>query len=949
MSYRIPSLKLGRVAYTPQRHVLQLDDEAFKSHLYVVGATRTGKTKFLENILRQIVLGQRRNGPGLLLLDPHGTLYHDLARYFAGLSGVDRPFLFVDPSRDDFVVPYNILRARVDDAGRPAEPSVIARQVLKALAYVWGAAGTQETPRFHRMALNLLHTLYLKRYTTNEAYHFLHALDQDLRRALTQDIQLPTVAAHWNLVNSMIQKDFIEAVESTLNRFEPLVSQPRLTRMFGHPDRSIDFRRAMDEGWIILCNLSTRGSQFDEDDAHLLGTLLLADLWATARDRGKASGKGIAGQRPFVVAMDEFQNFVTPTIAQNLSEASGFGLRLVLAHQYPGQITEDPRHENHGSLLMRSILTNARNKVVFGGLGAEEDIGPLADIMFRGVLDPNLIKDTVYSTKVLDYKIVMQEAYAHARSSMTGGAASRTSSSGSGAGHASGMNPTHTYDADGNLLSSAYSTSDMDSVNSYVAESLGYSDNWAESETDTVIRTPQLTPVLGKEISSRQFYPLEEQRYLAVASLYGQEQRQCVVRLVGMAEPASLFTPFIEDGFASIESRERFIRRSYERWPDLVLPADKAAALVEERRAAIEREVFTQLGPVQAAESRVTMEVSPAMPSASDSNSPILKVGSLELYERDLRFLLDIFDSRFTTHYHAALHYGSEDVAKRKLVKMEKEDLLQKAAGSFGFIRLPDGRRREVQSIYSFTRPALDTLIKARYVSPHLADEWTSVLRKRYEVGKHGLRPSTIDHEVGLLDIKAALMAALPSKGLVPRRLSIWPEDYRFAVPPSLGKEPQKPDGFIHLELWDTIHPDPRDHYYFYLEFDRGNEGQPTLLKKAKGYRAHREKFEKDWPRPDGKTAAFRTLFIFDIDGPKRLTNFCEKLVAENFGTQHWLTTLSEFVADPFARIWITAKSYKLAKESGQDIESAKLYLFNELSTPAADAAHSAPAQMVVD
>ena len=135
--------------------------------------------------------------------------------------------------------------------------------------------------------------------------------------------------------------------------------------MFGHPDRSIDFRRAMDEGWIILCNLAA-SDQLDEDDSRLLGTLFLADLWAAARDRGKASGRGISQARPFVVAIDEVQNFITTTIARNLAEASGFGLRLIMAHQFPGQLLDDPRHEKHGKLLFKSILTNARNKVIFG-------------------------------------------------------------------------------------------------------------------------------------------------------------------------------------------------------------------------------------------------------------------------------------------------------------------------------------------------------------------------------------------------------------------------------------------------------------------------------------------------------------------------------------------------------------------------------------------------------
>lgn len=959
IKYRVPTLTLGRAAHTPERLRLQLDDEAFKGHLYVAGATRTGKTKFLENILRQIIFGQRKNGPGMLLLDPHGTLYNDLARYFAGHPSVKRPILFVDPSRDDFVVPYNILRQRMDDDGRPAEPSVIARQVLKALAYVWGAEGTQETPTFHRMASNLLHSLYLKKYTTNEAFHYLYSLNRELREALTHGIEQHTVAAHWEEVNSMSMRDFRTEVLSTLNRFEPLVSQPRLTRMFGHPDRSIDFRRAMDEGWIILCNLAPEGSQLDEDDTHLLGTLLLADLWATARDRGKASGKGVAEQRPFVVAIDEFQNFVTPSIASNLAEASGFGLRLILAHQFPGQITVDPRHKEHGELLMRSILTNARNKVVFGGLGAEEDIGPLADIIFRGVLDPDRIKDEIYGTKVLDYKVVMMKAYANTVSETAGGSTSFNQTSGSGSGHSRGSVPSTTYDADGNVLSSAYSTPEMDSYNSYTAEGLGHGDNWASSTSETVIESEALIPVLGKELSSRQFYSLEEQRYLAMAALYDQEQRQCVVRLVGMSEPANIFTPFVEDGFSSTKNRERYIAKSYANWPELVLPADEATRLVEQRRLQVEREALQQqVGPVQVIEGYAKIEDPPSMIPETSPIDTTIKVGGMELRERDLLFLEDLFDTRLTTPYHAAaFRYDSQDVAKRKLLGMEKEDLLEKAKGAYGYICLPSGERQEVKVIYSFANTALKTLIDAGRLPHHHADEWTTKLRKRYKLrktpkSKEGLAPRTIDHEVGLLDIKAALLRVFPSKGLVPRVFSLWPDKYKFSVPPSLNKDKQKPDGFLHAEQLDTQGNVIANHF-FYLEFDRGNESQPTLVRKALGYRFHRKShnFEKQYPGTDGREHGFRVLFIFDMNGPVRLENFCRKLLAqqEPFGRQMHLTTLSEFVADPLGPIWITPFTYKQAAQAGDVGSAQKISLFPELSTESAQGAHSVRAEIVVD
>lgn len=962
--YKVRTIKLGRVANTPKKQLLELDDEAFKTHLYIVGASRTGKTKQLENILRQIIMGQRHNGPGLLLLDPHGTLYNDLIRYFASHPAIKRPILCVDPSRDDFVVPYNILRKRIDDNGREAEPSVVARQVLDTLAYAWGAAGTQETPTFHRMASNLLHTLYLKQETTNEAFHYLQVLNRELRQALTENIERPTVSAHWQDIDSMTKRELREAILSTLNRFEPLVSQPRLTRMFGHPDRSIDFRRAMDEGWIILCNLSTEGSQIAKADGHLLGTLLLADLWATARDRGKASGRGIAEQRPFVVAIDEFQHFITPTIADNLSEASGFGLRLILAHQYPGQITVDPKHKEHGELLMRSILTNARNKIVFGGLGHDDDIGPLVDIMFRGVWSPERIKDEIYSTKVLDYKLVMQKAYARSTTETDGGSDSTNHGSVSGSSHSAGQVSSTTYDADGNILSTAFSNPQMDSVNSSVADSLGHTDNWSKSVTETEIESPMLMPVLGKEVSNRQFYSLEEQRYLSIAALYAQEQRQCVIRLADMDEPMSVFTPWVEDGVSSPDSCDAYIAKTYSNWPDLVLPADEAERLVELRRKEIEEQFSRQVSTRQLADKRDRISDTDSMETTIKTTDIKIHVEKIveekgkkkryavELNGRDVALLRDVFDSRFITIHHAGLlHFAKRrdptDAAKTRLRPLVKVGLLKLHQGQYGMVHLPSGGTKEIKQIYGLEKAGFDVLVDNDFLPEAKEEGWSDRQRARFAQRSE----STLKHEVGVLSIKAALRPAVEQTGRFSiREFGVQPYDYQFDDLTPSEEAYRKPDGFI-----DVVDEDSGQHHYFYLEFDhRRSEDLGEIVAKAKAYRAHLRKggFLK-FLRVGGakpEDFPFRTLFVVQsADSKARRNNILAKLAELGFQTQIPVATFEDLLNDPLGAIWTIPAHYRAHVQAGNAGPAPRISLFEELSTEEAPFPHSAVAEIVLD
>jgi len=51
----------------------------------------------------------------------------------------------------DWTIDYNVLRPRT-----VADPAVVISNFVEAMAYVWGADGTQGTPLFARMAKEVL-------------------------------------------------------------------------------------------------------------------------------------------------------------------------------------------------------------------------------------------------------------------------------------------------------------------------------------------------------------------------------------------------------------------------------------------------------------------------------------------------------------------------------------------------------------------------------------------------------------------------------------------------------------------------------------------------------------------------------------------------------------------------------------------------------------------------
>lgn len=542
-------LNLGRVVGRGRNLTLSPEDRSM--HLHVSGATGTGKSKFLENLIKQDILNWRPSKCGVMLLDPHGALYDSIMRWLT-VTGLDRPVIPIDLRRDDWVISYNLLRKR------SANPAVIVANMVDAMAYVWGQGGTDLTPLFERWASNTLGLLYDKNLTLVEATYLMDVQASYLRDSLSRGLSSKMCEKDWAFANKLSPKDFENQIASTLNRLGRFLRNEFLRLIFGQTEVSLDLSKALDEGHIILVSLATERARVSREDSELFATLLLNDLWTAAQERGKPKNV-----KPFYVYVDEFQKFVTPTIAENLDQARGYGLHLTMAHQFPKQFKTKG---NAGEQLYDSMMESARSKVVFQ-LSDEENLMPLAKWLFRGMMDPDKVKHQLYSTKVMDYVLEYKKVYSRSTTTSEGGGTTTTNTEG------------FTEGASGEI-------GEMDAVQAWsdhlshgVAESSSWSESTSEGESDV----PMLMPVIGKELTHVQFESLDEQLFRAMAVLFDQEQRQGVARLVDMTAPASFFTPTVEDSHASPERVGKYVKQLLKKW-DFALPAEKAMKMLAERQ-----------------------------------------------------------------------------------------------------------------------------------------------------------------------------------------------------------------------------------------------------------------------------------------------------------------------------------------------------------------------------
>jgi hypothetical protein len=327
------AVPLGRTRYRSEDRSVGLRREDRWRHVYIVGKTGMGKTTLLLNQIAADLNADR----GVCLVDPHGDLA-DAAIRLVPPHRTNETIIF-DAGDREYAIGFNPLAC-----SDPSRVDQVASGVVSALRKLYDSWG----PRLDDSLRNAVYVAVEQQGTLLDVLQLLG--DSAYRERVVPQIRDAMVRTFWMREFAAWSRQYrTEAVAAIQNKIRPFLTNTTVRAIVSQRDRSLDLRAAMDEGKILIVNLSK--GRLGEDNSALLGSLIVTSLQQAAMTRAEIPERD---RRDFHLYVDEFQNFTTGSFATILSEARKYRLTLTLAHQYLKQLdpaTADAIAGNVGTMI----------------------------------------------------------------------------------------------------------------------------------------------------------------------------------------------------------------------------------------------------------------------------------------------------------------------------------------------------------------------------------------------------------------------------------------------------------------------------------------------------------------------------------------------------------------------------------------------------------------------
>lgn len=339
---------LGISEYRGHKYEIRMKSEDRRRHMYVIGGSGVGKSAYQASLIRQDILA----GNGVCVIDPHGDLVEECLTFVPKERADD--VIYFNPSDIDRPMGLNLLEY---DPAYPEQRTFVINEVLKIFdkLYDLKATGGPMFEQYMRNAMILIMDDPDSGSTLMEIPKVLS--DEDFRAYKLFKCKTQVVKDFWQKEAQKAggEASLANMVPYITSKLTPFITNDVMRPIIGQQKSAFNVREAMDSGKILLLNLSK--GKLGDLNAYLIGMVLVGKILMAALSR---TDMNPAERRDFYLYIDEFQNFLTDSISAILSEARKYGLDLIIAHQYIGQLTK-----NNDTQIRDAIFGNVGTKVAF--------------------------------------------------------------------------------------------------------------------------------------------------------------------------------------------------------------------------------------------------------------------------------------------------------------------------------------------------------------------------------------------------------------------------------------------------------------------------------------------------------------------------------------------------------------------------------------------------------
>ena len=344
---------IGKNNYGGSTTMIGLNGEERRRHMYILGATGTGKSTLLFSMIKQDI----ESGKGVCVIDPHGDLIENILNSIPQERIKD--VVYFNPDDISFPIGLNLLELPSDITGDMLlrEKELIAEGIISLFHKIYD--DKYSGPRMEYILRNTIHTAFI---TTNPTLFTIYKLliNENYRNKVISKLEDENLRDFWKYEFAKAG-DFqkVKMISPITNKIGRFLFSPIAKRILEQEKSTINFDEIMNNGKILLCNVSK--GKIGEDNSQIFGTLIMTKIQLAALKRAKIKSDL---RRDFYLYVDEFQNFATPSFAQILSEARKYRLNAILAHQTTSQLQDKS--------LINVILANVGTTISFRTANPED-------------------------------------------------------------------------------------------------------------------------------------------------------------------------------------------------------------------------------------------------------------------------------------------------------------------------------------------------------------------------------------------------------------------------------------------------------------------------------------------------------------------------------------------------------------------------------------------------